>query len=239
MSKKIIALILGIVLILAFAGCGEKADNNSSSVSTKSSSDNKTSKSENSGEITLDDVMNHETSPEEDFEYSSEEENSATVGLASYKGNQKIAVVPETLDGRPVTKVDKWAINSNSINDMSNLRGIRFADSITEFEENACQAHKQLEIVVLGKGTKTLGEGAFFECDALKEVVLNDGLETIKTSSFAWCYNLKSITIPESVKTIEPFAFDNTAANYLTIYGKAGSAAEEYAKSENIKFVSK
>ncbi len=235
MSKKIIALILGIILISAFAGCAENSNNSSSPVSAESFSDNKNSKSEDSGEITLDDVMNHETSPEEDFEWSAEEENSATVGLASYKGNQKIAVVPETLDGRPVTKVDQWAINLNTINDMSNLRGIKFADSITEFEEMACIGHNNLEIVVLGKGTKTIGQGAFQDCTALKEVVLNDGLETIMPNAFANCESLKSITIPESVKTMN-YAFDS-AQKDLTIYGKSGSVAEEIAKAEGINFV--
>lgn len=235
MSKKIIALILGIILISAFAGCAENSNNSSSPVSAESFSDNKNSKSEDSGEITLDDVMNHETSPEEDFEWSAEEENSATVVLASYKGNQKIAVVPETLDGRPVTKVDQWAINLNTINDMSNLRGIKFADSITEFEEMACIGHNNLEIVVLGKGTKTIGQGAFQDCTALKEVVLNDGLETIMPNAFANCESLKSITIPESVKTMN-YAFDS-AQKDLTIYGKSGSVAEEIAKAEGINFV--
>lgn len=235
MSKKIIALVLGMIFVLSFAGCSEKSEDNSDNNSSNASNADTSSQaeSETSGEITVEDVMNHAVSPEEDFEWSAEEENSTTVGLASYKGNQTIAVVPETLDGRPVTKVDKWAINSNSINDMSNLRGIRFADSITEFEEIACQAHKQLEIVVLGKGTKTIGHAAFFECDALKEVVLNDGLETISTLAFGWCYDLKSITIPESVTTIESGAFEKD----ITIYGKAGSAAEEFAKSEGINFV--
>ena len=235
MSKKIIALILGIILISAFAGCAENSNNSSSPVSAESFSDNKNSKSEDSGEITLDDVMNHETSPEEDFEWSAEEENSATVGLASYKGNQKIAVVPETLDGRPVTKVDQWAINLNNEDDMSNLRGIRFADSITEFDEMACIGHNNLEIVVLGKGTKTIGQGAFQDCTALKEVVLNDGLETIMPNAFANCESLKSITIPESVKTMN-YAFDSTQKD-LTIYGKSGSVAEEIAKAEGINFV--
>lgn len=235
MSKKIIALILGIILISAFAGCAENSNNSSSPVSAESFSDNKNSKSEDSGEITLDDVMNHETSPEEDFEWSAEEENSATVGLASYKGNQKIAVVPETLDGRPVTKVDQWAINLNNEDDMSNLRGIKFADSITEFEEMACIGHNNLEIVVLGKGTKTIGQGAFQDCTALKEVVLNDGLETIMPNAFANCESLKSITIPESVKTMN-YAFDS-AQKDLTIYVKSGSVAEEIAKAEGINFV--
>lgn len=230
MKKIFIALTLCMALVLSFVGCGKTADTENKSGNISSS---EMAQANDNGEITLDDVLNHETSPEEDFEYSSEEENSSSVGLASYKGNKEIAVVPETLDGRPVTKVDKWAINTNSINDMSNLRGIRFSDSITEFEALACQAHKQLEIVVLGKGTKTLGEGTFFECDALKEVVLNDGLETIGSSAFAWCYNLKSITIPESVTTIEFGAFEYD----ITIYGKSGSAAEEFAKSNEINFV--
>lgn len=50
------------------------------------------------------------------------------------------------------------------------------------------------------------------------------------------CDNLKSITIPSSVTTIESGAFMGIEKE-LTIYGTAGSTAEEFAKTEGIKFV--
>lgn len=236
MKKRFITFALSMVLILSFAACGEATDANKKDEGNESTKSTEPQKPNDDEEVTLEDVLNHEVSPEEDFLYSSDGDDSDYVGLASYKGNEKIVVVPEKLDGRPVTKVDKWAINTSSTYDMSNIRAIRFSDSIVEFEELACQNHVGLEIVVLGKGTKTIGHGAFFDCPSLQEVKLNDGLENIVTMAFANCTSLKSITIPESVTNIESGAFFGTPKDF-TIYGKAGSTAETFAKAENIKFV--
>lgn len=236
--KKLLTAILLIGLIsLIFTACGksEDAENNSKSADASSSSN---VSADDSKEITLEDVLNHETSPESDFEYSADSENSSVVGLALYSGKESIVVVPETLDGRPVVKVDQWAFSTNSINEnLGNVRAIKFADSIVEFEESAC-FHENLEIVVLGKGMKILNSYSFLQCNSLREVILNENLETIKTCAFALCEDLKSIEIPASVKTIEPGAFYGVNKDF-TIYGKADSTAEKFAKSEGIKFVAK
>ena len=49
------------------------------------------------------------------------------------------------------------------------------------------------------------------------------------------CSGLTSVTSPDSVTTIGEYAF-NGCTN-LTIYGKAGSEAEKYAKEREIPFV--
>lgn len=111
MGKKIIAFTLAAMLILSFAGCGEKADDNlSSEVSSLGSSASATeskAKSDNSGEITLDDVLNHETSPESDFHFSEDGEGNS--GVLSYSGSDSIVVIPETYEGMPVTKIETGA----------------------------------------------------------------------------------------------------------------------------------
>ena len=52
--------------------------------------------------------------------------------------------------------------------------------------------------------------------------------------SFWNCYGLENINIPESVTTITDPVFINPDS--ITIHGKKGSYAEEYAKEESIKF---
>lgn len=65
-------------------------------------------------------------------------------------------------------------------------------------------------------------------------VTIPHGVTTIGMEAFRGCENLTSVTIPESVTTIGERAFEG--CNRLTIYGKAGSEAERYAKEKGTKF---
>ncbi|MED9970170.1 MAG: leucine-rich repeat protein, partial [Ruminococcus sp.] len=64
-----------------------------------------------------------------------------------------------------------------------------------------------------------------------------DSVTSIEYEAFYGCTGLTSITIPDSVTSIGYGAFDDCGEG-LTIYGYSGSAAEEYAKNNNIKFES-
>lgn len=73
------------------------------------------------------------------------------------------------------------------------------------------------------------------ECINLINVEIEDGVEKIDTWAFSKCYNLQMIMIPSSVKKFGKCVFDK--CEDVTIYGQQGSAAESYAKSNNIRFV--
>ena len=57
---------------------------------------------------------------------------------------------------------------------------------------------------------------------------------------------MKSVTVPKSVKTMDDCgigleyededSFDETAIDGFVLYGAKGSAAESYAKANNLKF---
>ena len=91
------------------------------------------------------------------------------------------------------------------------------------------------EIKIPSKVT-ILSSDLFTNCINLKTVSLPDGLTTINSGAFNQCTSLKSITIPESVTNIDALAFTN-CDNLTTIYGTKGSAAETFAKENNLKFV--
>ena len=75
-------------------------------------------------------------------------------------------------------------------------------------------------------------DGAFSNCGDLVCLNLNEGCEAIGTDVFAKSQYLKTLTIPQSVTSI------GTQANlWLTqIYGESGSAAEQFAQENKIKF---
>lgn len=237
--KKILVVLLAGLMTLSLAACGEETDTDNKSSSTITSSsdssdgdkESKTKKDNDAKEITLEAVLSHETAPEGDFEFSKNGEGNS--GVLGYIGSDSIIVIPETYEGLPVTKIETGAFSNKE-----GEKAIKFADTVTEIDYCSCGLNKSLEIIVMGSGTKIIGESSFQECPSLREVSLNEGLETIKTGAFALCDNLKSITIPSSVKDIEMGAFMGIEKE-LTIYGTAGSAAEKFAKEAGIEFVAK
>ena len=75
----------------------------------------------------------------------------------------------------------------------------------------------------------------FCSCSSLTSIIIPDSVTSIGNKAFYGCTNLTSITIPKSVTSIGDYTF--TDCNNLTIYGYKNSYAEEYAKTNNIKFV--
>lgn len=69
----------------------------------------------------------------------------------------------------------------------------------------------------------------------METLALPDNVTTINSEAFAHCNSLKETYIPESVNEIAENAFDE--CDSLTIKGKSGSYAEEYAKENDIDFV--
>lgn len=95
------------------------------------------------------------------------------------------------------------------------------------FEIMEKEPEKKEEVVIEG--------GVFVKYNGTAaDVVIPEGVTSIGKQAFFGCTDLKSVTIPESVTQIEADAFDS--GTKLTIYGKEGSYAQEYAKKYNILF---
>ncbi len=88
-------------------------------------------------------------------------------------------------------------------------------------------------VTIPGKALAVWNE-AFRGCTGLESVYLQEGVERIDSRAFEGCTSLKTLVIPESVNFIEHDAIWHKEG--LTIYGKAGSYAETYAKNNSIKF---
>ena len=209
------------------------ADNSSDTESSNetSASQDSNKPSDENVEITLEEVMAHDVSPEEDFEtlpYYDENRNETDfVKISGYKGNDSIVVIPETIGGKKVIELSSCFYDNKSLG----VKAVKLADNIESIELMACTFNDNIEMVVCGKGLKTIEAEAFYGCDDLKELVLNDGLENIEHGAITSCDRLNELTIPDTVKNIEDGAVD-----IKTIKGKTGSTAEEYAKKAGLKF---
>ena len=106
-------------------------------------------------------------------------------------------------------------------NELSGLRILDVDKDIVAFE--------------IPDGVTNIGNYAFCECSSLTSITIPDGMTSIGDGAFYDCSSLTSITIPSNVISIGEFAFQN--CDDLTIYGEAGSYAEQYANDNNIPFV--
>ena len=98
-----------------------------------------------------------------------------------------------------------------------------------------------LKSIKLSPDLEYISGHAFEGCTSLTSITIPEGATYIYNSAFAGCVSLKSITIPKTVTKIENNAIGKTAdpANIegFAIYGCKGTAAEQYAKENGIKFI--
>ena len=118
-------------------------------------------------------------------------------------------------------------VNSTSEEEIS---GISFGFGVF----SGCSSLKN---IVLSNHVMNLGEETFKGCSALTEITIPDGVTSIGKGVFASCTSLQTIVIPASVTTIAEDAF--AGCSEITICGKEGSAAEDFAKENNLTFVAK
>ena len=234
MKKRL--LILGMIFTMAVssAGCGSSSSDNAGKTdqtkqtadvqdsqkdtSSSDKSDNKNDTSYKSAdEITMDDLMSHDETPAEDFEFN---DSTDEIVIQKYVGKDPIVVIPDEIDGKKVVGFhDTFSHDKNII-------AVRIGNNITEIDRNAFGNSVNLKYLVLGKSVKSI-DGGNFSGTSLKELILNDGLEKIGEDDFTdyvdpplnnWGMDLK---IPESVTELHVSEFN--------LIGKSGSYAEQYA----------
>lgn len=152
-----------------------------------------------------------------------------TVYIEMYLGYDTDVVIPDTIEGYPVTVIGEYAFSYCDVetvvipDTVTTIEGFAF-DSCTELQsitlpknlqalgENAFDSCKKLTSVVIPDGVTELGNMCFNNCRALEEVVLPAGLTTIGEWVFYNCRALTTLTIPASVTSIGEWAFDECTA---------------------------
>lgn len=166
-------------------------------------------------------------------------------------GTEENVEIPETLGGYPVKR-----LTTCSFQPAKNMVSVRIPASVTKIGEGAFSDLKNLKTVTFALGSqletivrtafsgsgvttielpdslKTIGYGAFLNCQGLKNMTIPSGVETIEEDAFFNCRSLETISIPASVTSIGKSVF-GSCLNLKTIE-YAGTKEEWDALTKDI-----
>lgn len=110
-------------------------------------------------------------------------------------------IIPETVQGYPVTHIDANAFWANE-----SIKKITFPKNIT-VGRYAFANCRGLTTVIFGNGKSVLEDGAFATCVSVKDVRFNKGEIIIGDKAFVGCISLSELNIGPGVKAIGEDAF--------------------------------
>ena len=179
------------------------------------------------------------------------------VTITGMSGQPAEVVIPDTIEGKPVT-----ALGNNAFNGRSNMTRVVIPSTVTSIGNDAFRGCSALAEIQLPSGLTGLGLRAFRDCGALTEIlipagiteigaetfsgarmlvraVLPEGLLAIRDNAFNDCYALSQINIPSTVTEIGYQAFRyNTALTEVVIpSGVTALSSSVFSRCENLRNV--
>jgi hypothetical protein len=159
--------------------------------------------------------------------------NNGAITITGYTGSGGTVVIPETINGYPVTTIGEAAFEydfaiSNvvildgitSISAMAfwvctNLCGITIPDSVTNIGDYAFSNCGFTRFII--PANVTIGSGMLSYCPSLTNVVIANGVTSISDGMFGGCGEVGTITIPNSLRNIGDgaFAYCNSVTNII------------------------
>ena len=134
-----------------------------------------------------------------------------TVTITGYTGGLSDLTIPDTLAGKPVTK-----IGSNAFKDKTGITSVTIPDSVLRIESYAF-TNSSLTSVDLGKGVTYIGQYAF-NGTGLTSVTIPNSTTWIDMASFALCPSLSQVDIiGNNIKLIGSGAFYGTGITSFRI----------------------
>ena len=137
-------------------------------------------------------------------------------------------------------------IGSGTFYGCTSLTNIEIPDSVTYIGETAFRNCYALKKLTIPDSVSNIGAAAFYDCKNLENIVLGNNVKAINDRAFVGCESLKKVTIPDNVTEIGDYAFgyyyngqqinDYTKYNDFVIFCKKGTAAENYAVKNGIKY---
>src|SRR5579871_4181151 len=105
--------------------------------------------------------------------------NSSSITITKYLGSGGVVIIPEKINGLPVTSIG----------------------------DNAFAGGSGLTTVTIPNTVTSIGSFAFDGCAGLSSITIPDGVTSIGAYAFKDCWSLANVAIPSSVTRIGTYAF--------------------------------
>lgn len=144
---------------------------------------------------------------ESDWEYFQYIYDNNRIGIRKYKGNDEEVEVPATYKGWPVTSIDAYAFQDNTV-----VTKVKLPEGITKIDSSAFKGCTNLESICLPEGITEIGNYAFADCTSLESIYLPDSITKIGYSAFRGCTGLETITLPKGLVCVEDCLFQDCSS---------------------------
>lgn len=144
-----------------------------------------------------------QVNPASDFAYTAD---GGEVTITEYIGESEHVLIPDTIDGLPVTALADKAFYEKHVTT------VVVPDSVTEIGTACFSGDNYLVSLKLPDGLKRLPPASLESCMRLYDFDMPQSLEKIYSSVFAFNYYLTHLTLPSSLTEIEQL-------NFIGLYG--------------------
>lgn len=144
-----------------------------------------------------------QVNPASDFAYTAD---GGEVTITDYIGTSEHVLIPDTIDGLPVTALGHQAFYEKTVTT------VVVPDSVTEIGAACFSGDNYLVSLKLPDGLKRLPPASLESCMRLYDFDMPQGLEKIYSSVFEFNYYLTHLTLPSSLTEIEQL-------NFIGLYG--------------------
>ena len=129
------------------------------------------------------------------FDYSTDG-STVTITCYSYAGPGD-AVIPETINGLPVTSIGGAAFSDNT-----SLTSVTIPDSVTSIGDCAFGICIRLTNVTIPDSVTSIGYSAFWACSGLTTVTIGNSVTSIGDSAFIYCSRLTGVHFRGNAPTL-------------------------------------
>lgn len=127
-----------------------------------------------------------------------------TAEILQYNGDGGNVIIPDTLGGVKVTKIN------GAFFECSNLTDVTIPEGVTIIDGNTFSNCSNLRNVIIPKSIMEIGWGAFYGCSSLTSITIPDNAQFIGDSAFGGCSKLSVINLPDKEIKMDGQCFRNT-----------------------------
>lgn len=139
-------------------------------------------------------------------------EGADSIFISGYQGNKKELVIPNYINGKPVTQILSDAFSK------TNLTSVSLPIKLERIESNAFYMCKNLsKITPLPDTLQSIGDKAFYYAGVSGELIIPDSVVSIDNEAFKQCTNLKNLILGKGLKSIGDEAFSGCEFDYFVI----------------------